>query len=221
MAKHYMHVTGLGPEKNSLVSVDLPSNSKKSQQAAEKKVGKVIKGEVVKKKKPLSKKFAETFITDDLNEVREYLIHDVAVPAIKSTISDGVSQAIEMILFGENARPRNGVKREGNRSYVSYSNYYRKEDSRSRNSRSSNRSRHSFDDVLLESRAEAEEVLSCLVDLVETYNQASVADLYDLVGMTSEFTDNKWGWEELGSASVRRTRDGYLLDLPRPIVLDN
>ena len=75
-----------------------------------------------------------------------------------------------------------------------------------------NRSRHNFDDIILDSRGEAEEVLSHLVDLVDDYGMASVADLYDLVGITSNFTDNKYGWTNLSSASVSRVRDGYLID---------
>jgi hypothetical protein len=52
------------------------------------------------------------------------------------------------------------------------------------------------------------------------YGQASISDLYELVGITANFTDNKWGWTDLRSSSVSRARDGYLLNLPRPILLD-
>ena len=45
----------------------------------------------------------------------------------------------------------------------------------------------------------------------------SVADLYGLVGIDSEYTDNKYGWTNLSSASIKATRDGYILDLPRPV----
>ena len=49
---------------------------------------------------------------------------------------------------------------------------------------------------------------------------ATVADLYELVGVTGEYTDNKYGWDSLGSASVTRVRGGYLVDLPRTRLLD-
>ena len=82
------------------------------------------------------------------------------------------------------------------------------------------RARHDFDEIILETRGEAEEVLSHLVDLTIDYQQATVADLYDLVGITSNFTDNKYGWTDLRSASVTRVRDGYLINLPRTQILD-
>ena len=49
---------------------------------------------------------------------------------------------------------------------------------------------------------------------------ATIGDLYDLVGMTGDFTDNKWGWDNLSRASTTRVRDGYILVLPRPVVID-
>jgi hypothetical protein len=63
---------------------------------------------------------------------------------------------------------------------------------------------------------EAEEVIKRLDQLVDRYGSASVSDLYDLVGVSSEFTDGKWGWVDLRGADINRIRQGYLLDLPRP-----
>ena len=47
----------------------------------------------------------------------------------------------------------------------------------------------------------------------------SVMDLYDLVGITGQYTDNKYGWTNLRNAEPVRTRDGYMLKLPRAIPL--
>jgi hypothetical protein len=69
---------------------------------------------------------------------------------------------------------------------------------------------------VLDQRAEAEEVIDRLFDVVSRYGSASVADLYELVGLDSTHTDHKWGWEELTGAGVSRIRGGYLLDLPEP-----
>ena len=134
-------------------------------------------------------------------------------------ITDTVSNGIEMLLFGQTRGSR--TRRDRGRSYVSYSNYYKdRYRDRARYVSQRNRARHNFDDIILESRGEAEEVLSHLVDLTEDYGMASVADLYDLVGVTSNFTDNKYGWDNLSSGRVVPVRGGYLLELPRPIVLD-
>lgn len=210
---------------NKSVGIEFPSNSHKAKEKKEepvKKVNKVISGSVVQKKKPLFKRMCESFLGDDINSVSSYIIHDVIIPATKNTISDMVSGGIEMLLFGESKGTR--TRRDKGKSYVSYSNYYNKSDSRrddKKDTRSrNNRASHNFDDIVLESRGEAEEVLSHLVDLVDDYGTASVADLYDLVGITGNFTDNKYGWTNLREARVSRVRDGYLIELPRTVVLE-
>lgn len=209
-----------------MLNQEFPSNkrTKKNEVAkTEKKVEQVTKGLVVKKKKTLGKKFAETFLGDDLDSVSSYIIHDVIIPAAKNMMSDSISNGVEMLLFG--TVRGNNSSRNRNKSTVSYGGQYRntmqQPNNRVQKDRTSrNRARHNFDDIVLESRGEAEEVLSHLVDLTVDYGMASVADLYDLVGITSSFTDNKYGWDELGSAGVSRVRDGYLINLPRTIILD-
>ena len=194
------------------------ANSKKEEVKEEKKVEKVVRGTVSKRKKPLGKRMTETFIGEDINTVSSYLVNEVLIPAAKSTIFDMVQGGFEMLLFGERrAASRSGGKRD-NRSYVSYNNYSNRRDDR-RDISQRDRARHNFDDIILDSRGEAEEVLNHLVDLIIDYGEATVADLYDLVGITGNFTDQKYGWTDLRSANVRAVRGGYLLNLPRTVLL--
>lgn len=210
--------------------VDFPSNShkaKKEPEDNEKKVKKITKGTVVTKKKSLSKRMMSMLVGDDVSSVSSYIIYDVIIPSAKSTISDIVSGGIEMLLFGDTRGSR--TTRNRDKSYVSYNNYYNKDHRgaggsgrlpASRDISTRSRSSHNFDDIILGARGEAEEVLSHLVDLTEDYGMATVADLYDLVGITANFTDNKYGWDSLGSASVSRVREGYLINLPKTRLLD-
>lgn len=203
------------------VAVSFPANShKKREEKVEiRKIEKVIKGSVVQRKKSLGKRFMETFLGDDVNTVTGYILHDVLIPAAKSTLSDMVQGGIEMLLFGERKGTR--TKRDQGKSYVSYNNYSnspRRDERRDVSPR--NRARHNFDDIILGSRGEAEEVLSHIVDLTIDYGQATISDLYDLVGINTNFTEDKYGWNDLGSASISRARDGYLLNLPKAILLN-
>ena len=77
-----------------------------------------------------------------------------------------------------------------------------------------------YDDIVLDKRDEAEDVLSRMDELISTYGMASVADLYELVGVTGNYTDNKYGWTDIRSASAIRVRDGYLLKLPKALPLN-
>lgn len=200
-------------------------NSGVSKVSEEKRVEKpVVKAKVSTQKKPISKKVLEAFVGEEVGDVKSYLIFDILIPSMKNTFSDLVSTAVNMILFGEARRPSR-IERDGYKSYSSYYNKsnYRYSDYRPLESRYSSsfnkRAAHEFDDILFESRQDAEEVLSHLVDLVEIYKCATVADLYDLVGQTSAYTDRGFGWTELGRASVKRMRDGYILDLPKVVPL--
>ena len=60
-----------------------------------------------------------------------------------------------------------------------------------------------------------------LVSAINTYGIASVADLYDLAGITCRsYTANKYGWTDIRSAKVVRIRDGYILELPRTVQIN-
>ena len=197
-----------------------PGNRKTTDKIVTKKVTKAV---VVEKNKPL---LARLF-GNQLQEVGMYILWDVLLPAAKSTISDIISNGIEMMLYGEpgTTRRRGGrLHRDRDRSYVSYNNMYDKPGRRGRQqkqeSRGRERSRHQFDDIIIESKPEAEEVLTVLVEAIEMYESCAVADLYEAVGLPTDFTDHKWGWFNLSSAYVKRDRYGYSLVLPKPEPLE-
>lgn len=202
---------------------DFPGNkiggSSSKTPAKKKQVKQVAKGRVIKRKKSLGNKFRETFLEDDTGSVGSYILYEVIIPAAKSTITDMVTGGIEMLLYGET---RGRASRDKGRGYVSYGSYYDKDCRNDRDrARPSTRARHNFDDVILDSRGEAEDVIGVLVDLIDEYGDASVADLYDAVGMDSSYTDRKYGWTNLRDARPRLIRGGgYLLDLPKPRLID-
>lgn len=211
-------------EDRELLASSYPPNTKTRRgdmSSSEKKVEKVITGTATHKKLGFRKKLSDTFLEDDTRSVGDYVVFDILVPAAKAMVSDMIGGGIEMLLFG--GRRGSRTTREAGRSYVNYNSLsYRAPGSLGRDPRAQTReisrfgrSRHDFGEILLETRGEAEEVLSHLVDLTVDYGVASVADLYDLVGITSNFTDNKYGWTDLRSASVSRVRGGYVLNLPR------
>lgn len=211
---------------NSNVHVPSP-DVEKVEEATARKVEKVVEGAVVRRKKPLGKRFAETFIGGNAKSVFGYILFEVLVPAAKDTIADVVTQGIERTLYGDSrssTRRAGGGPRGGSNSagYVSYNRYSSpSQSSRTRereDPRMTQRGRatHDFDEIILDTRTEAEEVIEALFELVSKFEQATVADLYDLTGIDSGHTDYKWGWKDLRGARATRVRNGYLLDLPQP-----
>jgi hypothetical protein len=182
--------------------------------ADDKKIEKVVKGKVRTKPKSGISKISEVFIAEDAKNVKSYILMDVLVPAVKKAISDIVRDGIDMLLYGESPRKKVGSASQ----YVSYRDYSRRDDDRFRDPRDSRvRSGYNHDDIILETRGEAEEVLTRMDELIDTYGVVSVADLYDLIGKTCEYTDNKYGWTNIRNAEPIRVRDGYMLKLPKAL----
>lgn len=181
---------------------------------SERKNEKIITGSVQTRKKNAGQKFADVFIAEDMSSVKNYILMDVILPSAKKAIYDIVIGGLSMALFGE--RGSSGKDRNSGIS-VSYRDYY---STKERKPTQVVRSVYTFDDILLETRADAEDVLDRMIENVEQYGSVSVADMYDMVGITGNFTDNKYGWYDLRSAHIERTREGcYVIRLPKVLPL--
>lgn len=184
--------------------------------AERKKVEKVVNGVVKTRKKSEIRKFADVFVAEDAHTVKNYLVQDLLIPSIKNTILDLIIEGATIIFKGESGRAR---KSGSSVDYVSYSRYADR-DRRDERRYSSVRARYGYDDIVLETRGEAEKVLSCMDDMIDTYGFVSVADMYDLVGKSCSYTDNNYGWTSLRNAEPVRVRDGYVLRLPKALPID-
>lgn len=220
------------PTKAKPVKMNYPGNQKKSRPEAvpEKKViAKVVQSEPITRKKPLGRKIAETFTGDSAQEVGTYVLFDIVIPAIKGLIVDSGKEALERIFFGGGggrSRPGAGRPQRGGRtSYQAYyssnpPNFEERRPGPQRSLSQKARATHDFDEIVLETRGEAEAVLDGLGFVLEQYDVVTVSDLYDLVGLSGSYTDDKWGWYDLKGSSIARVRDGYLLNLPKTSVVD-
>lgn len=192
---------------------DYPSNTNRSRESlpekqTEKRVEKVVTGHVQRKKKTGAQRLRDTFIPEDVEEVKSYIFEDIVVPAVKDAIMDTV-RAFLGVNGSASSRSSSAA------SKVSYRSYYNKNDYRDR-SPSRPRDRFDYDDIIFKNRGEAEDVLSRMDELVETYGNVSVADFYDLAGIDDvPYTYNKYGWTDIRNASINRIRDGYLIKFPR------
>ena len=220
---------------------EFPSNShiqkKPSAKKPEpKKVEKVISGEAIQRKKSRSKRFKEIFFSGaDSKTVFSHLTSEIIIPESKRLFLEIMNAGLEWKLYGSALSPGRRGPARGlgggdffNRGVIAYNRMSqqplglgRPADPRdSVNLSRQSRATHNFDEIVIGTRAEAIEVIDQLYSLLAQYELVSVADLYNMIGITPAFTDERWGWVNLSGSDVTRVRDGYLLDLPRPEPLD-
>lgn len=196
-----------------MAEFDMPNNSHKARENTKPKAEKVITGSAKVGKKTPARKFADLFLPEDVDSVKDYIFWERIVPAIKDIIND----TVQTILYGESRG-----KNYSNGSRVSYSSYYSGRTSRSEPRNDGSRARNGFDydDIYFDTRAEAENVLDAMIDMLEQYDIVTVGDLYDFAGVTSSnYMFHRYGWTNLGGVCVVRVREGYVIKLPkaRPI----
>lgn len=178
----------------------------------------VVKSKVTVKKPTVFDKIKTAFIGDGGGSLGDFVIYDVLIPAFKNTISDLGVGIIQEIFGGGNRGRVGGVYRDRGRSYVSY-NSLSTTRQQPRSGSYAGQSRHQFDNIIFRSRGEAEEVLRAMAETVLQYGAVSVRSFYELSGLEGYFTDEAYGWYNLEGAYVDRTRDGFVIALPRPIAI--
>lgn len=187
----------------------------KTENVPEKKIQKVVNGKV-KTRENKGRKLTDIFISEDASNVKSYIFMDVLVPAIKKAISDIVTDGIDMVLYGSTG----GRKSKSRDNKVSYRSYYDDRHSDRRDSGSA-RSRFDYEDLVLDSRGEAEMVLEEMRDVIDRYGLVTVSDMYDMAGLTAPYTSARYGWTNIRNAEVTRVRDGgYVLKLPKAVPID-
>jgi hypothetical protein len=117
------------------------------------------------------------------------------VSNMKAAIEEGLNEYVKDL----------ADDRRKSRNYNGYSTYTRKPN---------------YEDAVFATKKDAEETLMSLNQLIFDYGYASIADYSDLMGITGNFTDNKYGWDDLSKAFVLKVRNGYRIYLPKTINLD-
>lgn len=181
-----------------------------------KKVDKVVSGNVRTRKKTFSERISETVLSSDLSGLKNDIIFDVIIPAIKDMAYDAMHSLIDGIFYrGEKSSSR--PRRSSGGMYYSYDEEY---DKKARKKESILASTNRLDAIEFDRREDAEAVLRSMRGLIREFDVASVKDLYRYIGKATEYTHERWGWYDLESAYVERVRGKYVLRLPKPIIID-
>lgn len=194
---------------------------KESEVPKEKKLEPVVTGSTEVRKESGIEKVKKAFVSEDATSVRSFILFDVIIPGIKKNLVDAITSSVNMIFYGTTANPKKS--NPTNASFVSYRNYYSDSESRTTAQRSSVSSAFNYNEnILFDTRGDAELVLSTMEDALECYGNVSIADMYDLAHITidpQQHSLNKYGWTNLSRARIMRVNDGYIIKLPRAVPL--
>lgn len=186
-----------------------------------KRVEKVISGGVRTKKKGVMERIVGLILPEGVRDSKSYIVSDIIVPLVKDAIYD----TVYAILYpnGGGNRSRRGSSSSYQASYQPY--YARGSDRRDRDRgaprQQEPRPNSSYEDIVFESRGDAEKALYQLEALITQYHVASIIDYYDAIGKTeSTWADAKYGWTDVRTAEVIRIRDGFVIRLPKALPLD-
>lgn len=209
---------------------DIKPNSYKSktqtQSNAPKATPVVSKDSVIATKKSLGQKFVDTFITEDKEDIKTWLIMDVVVPGIKNTILDMLSM---MFFSGKTSGYNRGSRgRYYNSENVSYNSYYKSQYNRNRYSQRgqddgpqmAQNGKVDYRNLVLKRRDDAERVVYEMQRRIADFGQVSIGDMLDLMEITGSYTDQNWGWHDARDIGIRRVSNGWLIDVAEAQPID-
>lgn len=186
----------------------------------------VSRDKVVSTKKSLKNKMADSFMAEDGREIVDWLVWDLLVPGVKNTILDMLSMAF----FGETVNRSSSFRRTNNRSRTNYTGAYRRASYRSdrdyddrRDNWRRDREEYYRDDdkvdysnIVLQHRSDAEDVIDEMKKRIRKEGAVTIADLFDMIDVPGEYTDNDWGWDDERDIRLRRVSNGWLIDVSKP-----
>lgn len=202
------------PNSNNLIKKNKSDNN----DVGKKKVNKVVNGDVKTRKKTKADEFADDLIAQSMTSVVSDVFTEVLLPSFKNMISDAVKSGIDRLLFGDSSHRTNTNSNPA--SKISYSKYYTEQSNYRPEVPVRRREAYDYNNIIFNSRGDAEAVLMRMDELISKYEVVSVADLYDLAGITGDYTDYKYGWTDIRSARIERIRDGYIIRMPKALPLD-
>lgn len=191
--------------------------SQKTASEETKRVEKVVTGNVKVRKKSDIRKAAEGFFNEDFASVRTQALHEVFIPGAKKLLSDVLKSAIDS-MFGTSRSRESGSTSKI--SYRKYSDHYRDDYPRDDYVARTVKSRFDYDDIEFDSRAEAEIVLDRMAETIERFGYVTIADMYDMAGLSHVYTTNRYGWTSVRTGEVVKSHDGYIIKLPKARLLD-
>lgn len=182
-------------------------------------------------KNPMKKpsRFGEVFSHQDRNDIFEFLLSDVVVPALKHMAEDTITKGVHMMLFGDANAP-SPSHRGGGRQNTRYNDIPPRTSARwvdlDFGPGSFERTRRQELNSIDLTKEEAQDALQEMEEVSRAEGMLSILDYLDILGygQFTEPSDESYGWTRLmvQQATIersRRTRNAYHIMMPTPKLL--
>ena len=167
------------------------------------------------------------FFASSVSEVARYLWNDVVKPGVKNLLFDMIVNGSSNMLFDDYRTP---APRQGQRfNRIGYNNMYIDEsrligpgERRSRGTSlvSQANSEAMGDYIWFQFKQDAQKCIEDANDIIDQYDWVSVLEVYELAGMTCDYTLSDYGWRTFNVADPKPYtkpdgRRGWIIRLPK------
>ena len=170
-------------------------------------------------KETITDKVIHGLYGNDVNRdnVGDYVLKERLIPVGKRMLNNGAqnilkhaSDVVQMLIFGKVIENKNGPT-----DYTSFSN----PSVATSTSPTAHKLMNQVEQFAFSTRQDAERVLSYLRGRIKEFGSCSVLDYYEAVNEPVDYMMSNQGWMDLSTAQIRVAPEGFIIDLPRPILL--
>lgn len=189
----------------------------------------VTQGKEVKHKKNL---ISLLLCGEDIDAIGKSLVDDYILPRSDKFVKDSIQRSREFVadtihdcvdtVFLGKAGRRTTLKNGGSyTNYVKFSSNGGSDYTPEKKVDKDPKTRVKV--VAIDTLGQAEEVYGDLLAAAKRYGAATVADYYELVGITPDTTDYNWGWGKKqldDEPSITHVTEGYIINFPKPLPVE-
>jgi hypothetical protein len=175
--------------------------------------------------RPSTKRFFGFLFAESPRDLGRKIGREIVVPRLKASFEEAANGFLSGMLWGGGNRPASGIVPgtviHGGTNYrqISTGAASSLDQARQATVHHSTTSSGNYKDVCCPSQQLAEQLLAKMYDLWNQYRLVTVADLYETAGLTPAPSDNSYGWTSIDGARIVKAREGYVLEMPRPVLI--
>ncbi len=167
-----------------------------------------------------------------VKELVSYSVENVVEPRMKemtrdvctgflNMVNDALTKSIDRLIYPDGNSPHKN--NSSVKTYTPTTNYtvYSKTNSKPPRESIGTRSSIEVNYIWVETEDEAKQIVNTLIENIDNYGKAKVADLYEMVKIPTTFSDYKFGWSDTKGIGYYRDRGKYFIDLPKPVNIEN